>query len=75
MAPSLCKHCVSGSIHEGEPKGKTIDIEGTRVYVAEPTGEYPKDKALLFLTDIFGLDLVNNKVGEILLLLPQSVRN
>ena len=63
MAPSLCKQCISGSIHEGEPKGRTIDIEGTRVYVAEPTGEYPKDKALLYLSDALGIELNNNKVG------------
>lgn len=59
---SLCKHCVSGSIHEGTPKGKVEQIDGHDVYVAVPTKDYPKDKALLMLTDVFGLQLNNNKV-------------
>lgn len=59
---SLCKHCVSGSIHEGTPKGKVEQIDGHDVYVAVPTKDYPKDKALLMLSDVFGLPLVNNKV-------------
>ena len=58
----LCKRCISGSIHRGVPKGKIIDVKGTRVYVATPSGEYPKDKALLLLTNVFGIDLVNNSV-------------
>ena len=27
-----------------------------------PTGDYPKDKVVLFLSDVFGIPLVNNKV-------------
>jgi hypothetical protein len=30
--------------------------------VATPGADYPKDKAILFLTDVFGVALVNNKV-------------
>lgn len=60
---SLGKCCVSGSIHEGEPTGKFIELSGHRVYVATPEeGKGSKDKALLFLTDVFGVDLVNNKL-------------
>ena len=60
---SLGKCCVSGSIHEGEPTGKIIELSGHRVYVATPEeGKGSKDKALLFLTDVFGIDLINNKV-------------
>lgn len=57
MAPSLCQKCVSGSIHEGTAAGKTIDVDGTKVYIAQPEGDYNKEVALLFLTDIFGIDL------------------
>lgn len=63
---SLCKHCVSGSIHEGTPKGKVEQIDGHDVYVATPTKDYPKDKVLLMLTDVFGLQLNNNKVCYVL---------
>lgn len=60
---SLGKCCVSGSIHEGEPTGEFIELSGHRVYVATPEeGKGSKDKALLFLTDVFGVDLINNKV-------------
>lgn len=71
---SLCKHCVSGSIHEGTPKGKVEQIDGHDVYVATPSGDYPKDKVLLFLTDVFGLPLNNNKVCLKLLPLRSCLR-
>jgi hypothetical protein len=37
-------------------------IGGVRCYVATPETEYPKDKILLFLTDVFGVDRVNSQV-------------
>lgn len=39
-------------------------INGVDVYVGEPKEGGDKSKALLFLSDIFGLGLVNNKVGH-----------
>ncbi|PPQ72441.1 hypothetical protein CVT26_003770 [Gymnopilus dilepis] len=57
---SLCEHCVKGVIHEGEPKGKFEKIGGVESYVATPSGDYPKDKVILFLPDVFGLPLTNN---------------
>jgi len=59
---SLCKHCVSGVRHEGTPKGKAETIGGVRCYVATPDVDYPKDKVILFLTDVFGIDLINSKL-------------
>jgi len=59
---SLCKHCVSGVRHEGTPEGKFEEIGGVRSYVATPTVEYPKDKVVLYLTDIFGIDLPNHQL-------------
>ncbi|KAI0077962.1 alpha/beta-hydrolase [Panus rudis PR-1116 ss-1] len=56
---SLCKDCISGVRHEGIPEGKFEDIGGVRCYVATPTIDYPKDKVLLYLVDIFGVDLIN----------------
>ncbi|TCD70369.1 hypothetical protein EIP91_003721 [Steccherinum ochraceum] len=56
---SLCKDCVSGVRHEGEPEGKWEKIGGVDCYVATPTVDYPKDKVLLFLTDVFGPQLIN----------------
>jgi len=62
LAMSLCKECISGVTHEGTPTGKIEKIGGVDVYVALPTGDYPKEKALLFLTDVFGVQLVNNQL-------------
>ncbi|EKM79695.1 hypothetical protein AGABI1DRAFT_100608 [Agaricus bisporus var. burnettii JB137-S8] len=46
--------------HEGTPEGEMLTVDGVRVYIAKPIVDYPKDKAVLFLTDAFGLELVNN---------------
>jgi len=59
---SLCKHCITGVRHEGEAEGKWEKIGGVDCYVATPSGEYAKDKVLLFLCDIFGPQLNNNKL-------------
>ena len=41
-------------------------------YVATPTIDYPKDKVVLFLSDVFGIPLINNKVRRIHLCLFTS---
>jgi dienelactone hydrolase len=37
-------------------------INGIKTYVATPKGDYPKDKAIIYLPDVFGLELPNNVV-------------
>ncbi|KAG9309440.1 alpha/beta-hydrolase [Chiua virens] len=59
---SLCDKCVSGVRHEGTPEGKVIELDGVKVYFAKPTGDYPKDKAILFLPDVFGIELINARL-------------
>ncbi|KIY66778.1 alpha/beta-hydrolase [Cylindrobasidium torrendii FP15055 ss-10] len=59
---SLCSKCVSGVTHEGTPTGTLETIGGIQCYVATPEGDYPKDKVILFLCDIFGIPLVNSKL-------------
>jgi len=56
---SFCEHCIKGATHEGTPKGKLEKIGGIESYVATPAGEYSKDKAIIFLPDVFGLQLLN----------------
>jgi len=57
---SLGSCCFSGVVHEGTPKGSIATLNGvTGNYVALPSGEYDKTKALLFLPDAFGASLVN----------------
>lgn len=44
-------------------QGKWEKIGGIDCYVGIPSGiEYPKDKVLLFLSDVFGMQLINNQV-------------
>lgn len=43
--------------------GKIEQIGGVESYVAIPTGDYPKDKVILFLSDVFGIPLINNKAS------------
>ncbi|KAG1738862.1 Alpha/Beta hydrolase protein [Suillus paluster] len=59
---SLCKHCIQGVRHEGEPLGKLETIGGVPCYVATPAVDYPKDKVILFLPDVFGIELINAKL-------------
>lgn len=50
-------------------KGKWEKIGGIDSYVATPTGDYPKNKAILFLADAFGPQLCNNQVRSIALVM------
>lgn len=59
---SLCKHCVSGVRHEGTTEGKFEKVGGVECYIATPSVEYPKDKVLLYLVDIFGVELPNHQL-------------
>ncbi|KAJ3997862.1 dienelactone hydrolase [Lentinula boryana] len=59
---SFCDDCFKGVTHEGTPKGKWEKIGGIDCYVGTPPVDYPKDKALLFLSDVFGMQLINNKL-------------
>jgi len=59
---SFCEHCKTVVRHEGTPSGKVEKINGVDTYVALPTIDYPKDKAILFLPDVFGMQLVNAKL-------------
>jgi len=61
-AMSLCQDCVKGVTHEGTPKGKWEKIGGVDSYVATPTEEYSKNKAILFLPDVFGPQLQNSQL-------------
>ncbi|KAJ7734586.1 dienelactone hydrolase endo-1,3,1,4-beta-D-glucanase [Mycena maculata] len=57
---SFCNDYFKGVTHEGTPKGRTEKIGGIECYIATPSVEYPKDKVIIFLTDVFGLGLKNS---------------
>ena len=43
-------------------EGKWEKIGGVDSYVATPAGDYPQNKAILFLSDVFGPQLPNAQV-------------
>jgi len=57
---SCCKHCTSGVRNEAIPTGTYQEINDIKTYVVTPQSDYPKDKAILFVPDVFGFDFVNN---------------
>jgi len=67
---SFCKDCISGVRYEGTSEGTYEEINGIKTYVATPKVDYPKDKAVIYLPDVFGLELPNN-----LLLVDDFARN
>jgi dienelactone hydrolase len=52
------EHCITGSVHTGNPVGKETTIADRPTYV---TGSN-KTNALLYLTDVFGYDLPNHRL-------------
>ncbi|EKM50541.1 uncharacterized protein PHACADRAFT_263879 [Phanerochaete carnosa HHB-10118-sp] len=59
---SFCDDCFKGIKHEGTPEGRIEEIAGIECYIATPEGDYAKDAVVVFLTDIFGIQLVNAKL-------------
>ena len=55
-AGGICVHCKSGYILPGEPKGS---IQENGAYFAPGADS---TRAIVLLTDIFGLPLKNNKI-------------
>ncbi|KAG2354493.1 hypothetical protein BDR07DRAFT_1366006, partial [Suillus spraguei] len=58
----FCKDCIQGVSHEGEPQGTVEIFDGVACYVATPAIDYPKDKVILFLPDVFGIELINTQL-------------
>ncbi|KAF5384266.1 hypothetical protein D9615_003439 [Tricholomella constricta] len=58
----LTAACIKGVTFEGTPKGVMKTINGVNTYVAKAHRPSDPRRALLFLTDIFGLPLVNSKL-------------
>ncbi|KAG6833266.1 hypothetical protein H0H87_009441 [Tephrocybe sp. NHM501043] len=58
----LTPDCIKGVTFEGTPKGVMKKINGVNTYVAKAHHPADKERALLLLTDIFGLPLVNSKL-------------
>ncbi|EHK20865.1 uncharacterized protein TRIVIDRAFT_50504 [Trichoderma virens Gv29-8] len=57
-----CPDCFKGTIHEGTPKGKEETIHHVLTYVATPEKGIASSSKIIFITDVFGFNLVNNKL-------------
>jgi hypothetical protein len=53
----MSKCCITGHIHEGTPEGVESEIGGLKTYIAAPPNGN-KEKAVLFIHDMFGYELI-----------------
>ncbi|KAL2825358.1 dienelactone hydrolase family protein [Aspergillus cavernicola] len=60
--PKNC--CFTGSLHEGDPTGEIKQIDTFRAYIASPKGNEKPDKAVILLSDIFGIFPNNQLVAD-----------
>jgi hypothetical protein len=55
------KECrIRGVKHDGQPAGEIKEVGGTKSYVAKPSN--PTDVGIVYLSDVFGLALVNTQL-------------
>lgn len=57
-----CPDCFRGGKAIGDPKGTIETLYGRTTYIAGPPPTSPKGSTIIYYTDAFGLDLVNNKL-------------
>ncbi|KAF2116761.1 dienelactone hydrolase [Lophiotrema nucula] len=57
-----CPDCFRGGKATGDPIGDITTIHGLKTYVAGKPGSNTSESTIIFYTDAFGLDLVNNKL-------------
>lgn len=53
--------CLSGSIHDGTPKGRVEKVGDLNTYIAEPESK-SKSQVIIFLVDIFGYEFQNTRL-------------
>ncbi|KAJ9652748.1 hypothetical protein H2198_008020 [Neophaeococcomyces mojaviensis] len=58
-----CSTCIQGVVHEGEPTGATSVLHGKTCYVTPPLSSSTESvSTIVYLSDTFGLNLVNAKL-------------
>ncbi|KAH0491853.1 hypothetical protein TgHK011_003258 [Trichoderma gracile] len=57
-----CADCFRGTIHEGTPRGKEQTLHNVLTYIAAPEKGPTSTSQIIFITDVFGFNLVNNKL-------------
>lgn len=57
-----CADCFRGGKAVGDPIGEMTTIHGVKTYVAGKPGSNTSQSTIIYYTDGFGIDLVNNKL-------------
>jgi dienelactone hydrolase len=57
-----CPACFQGGVSTSHPTGKETTVHGLATYVAEPEENATPKGIIVFITDAFGWDFVNNRV-------------
>ncbi|CAM1503151.1 Fc.00g079270.m01.CDS01 [Cosmosporella sp. VM-42] len=57
-----CPDCFQGSVHEGQPRGKAINLHGLDTYAVEPTDGGTVKGIIVIIPDAFGWDFVNSRL-------------
>jgi dienelactone hydrolase len=58
----VCAKCITGFLHEGEPKGTVTSIAGLPTYVAKPVNMRGKPGVIVIVPDVFGWEFINNRL-------------
>ena len=58
----VCIDCITGSLHEGTPKGTISTIAKLPTYIAKPVNTRGKPGVIVIITDVFGWDFINNRL-------------
>ena len=58
-----CPDCFKGTVHEhGKAVGRMEKLHGYDTYVSDPPSSSSSKSQIFFITDAFGLKLINNKL-------------
>jgi len=58
----VCPACVTGSLHEGTPKGTIGKIANLPTYIAKPVNTRGKPGVIVIIPDVFGWGFINNRL-------------
>lgn len=62
VASALASSCGVSVSHDGEPAGSFKNVSGVQIYHSYPQGNAKSDHAVLYVTDIYGVPLLQNKL-------------
>jgi dienelactone hydrolase len=62
MAAIQCRECVTGTLHTDTPAGIETTIHDIPTYVTRPDEGQPEKGLIVYITDIFGWELPNNRL-------------